>query len=85
MVFAFMNSGNSKTSDSHRLLLNLSDNANLKRRNKYVALSNLNIYYIWKNRKKPNKSNKFEISAPTWNGKFELSHGSYSIRYSRLF
>ena len=43
MVFAFMNSGNSKTSDSHRLLLNLSDNANLKRRNKYVALSNLNI------------------------------------------
>ena len=85
MVFAFMNSGNSKTSDSHRLLLNLSDNADLKRRNKYVALSNLNIYSIWKNRKKPNKSNKFEISAPTWNGKFELPHGSYSIRYSRLF
>ena len=33
----FMNSGNSKTSDPHILLLNLSD--------KCVALSNLSIYY----------------------------------------
>ena len=35
----FMNSGNSKTSDPHRLLLNLSDKINLKRNDKYVALS----------------------------------------------
>ena len=41
-----MNSGNSKTSDSHRLLLNVSDKINLKRRDKYVPLSNLSIYYI---------------------------------------
>ena len=41
----FMNSENSKTSDSHRLLLNLSDKINLKRSDKYVALSNLSIYY----------------------------------------
>ena len=34
----FMNSGNSKTSDPHRLLLNLSDEPNLKRSDKYVAL-----------------------------------------------
>ena len=34
----FMNSGNSKTFDSHRLLLNLSDKINLKRSDKYVAL-----------------------------------------------
>ena len=33
-----MNSGNSKTSDLHRLLLNLSDKTNLKRSYKYVAL-----------------------------------------------
>ena len=33
-----MNSQNSKTSDSHRLFLNLSDKTNLKRRDKYVAL-----------------------------------------------
>ena len=37
----FMNSGDSKTSESHRLLLNLLDKLNLKRSNKYVALSNL--------------------------------------------
>ena len=34
-----MNSKNSKTSDSHRLLHNLSDKINLKRSDKYVALS----------------------------------------------
>ena len=43
MVTIFMNSGNSKTSDSHRLLLNLSDKINLKRDNKYVVLLNLSI------------------------------------------
>ena len=39
----FMNSRNSKTSDPHRLLLNLSDNITWKRSDKYVALSNLSI------------------------------------------
>ena len=60
-----MNSKESKTSDLHRLLLNLSDKINLKRSNKYVALSNLNIYYAWKNIKKSYKNNKFKILAPT--------------------
>ena len=45
----FINSATSKTSDPHRLLLNLSDKINLKRSDKYVALSNLSIYYAWKN------------------------------------
>ena len=40
-----MNSENSKTSNSHRLLLNLSDKINLKRSEKYVALSKFSIYY----------------------------------------
>ena len=44
----FMNSENSKTFEPYRLLLNLSDKINLKRSNKYVALSNLSIYYTWK-------------------------------------
>ena len=48
----FMNSENSKTSDSHRLLLNLIDKINLTRGDKYVALSNLSICYTWKNIKK---------------------------------
>ena len=39
-----MNSKNSKTFDTHRLLLHLSDKTNLKRRCKYVALSNLSMY-----------------------------------------
>ena len=38
----FVNSENIKISDPHRLLLNLSDKINLKRRNKCVALSNFN-------------------------------------------
>ena len=37
-----------KKSDPHRLLINISDKMNLKRSNKYVALSNLRKYFIWK-------------------------------------
>ena len=44
-----MNSKSSKTSDPHRLLLNLTDNIKLKRSDKYVALINLNMHYTWKN------------------------------------
>ena len=40
-----MNSERSKTFDSHRLFLNLLDKINLKRSDKYTALSNLIIYY----------------------------------------
>ena len=47
-----MNSENSKTSDPHRLLLNLPDKIDLKKSHKYGALSNLSIYYTWKNNKK---------------------------------
>ena len=78
-----MNSENSKTSDPHRLSLNLTDKLDLRRKSKYVALSNLSIYYTWKNKTKNYKNNNFKISAPTWNEEFELSDGSYSIRYSR--
>ena len=51
----------------------------LKRSDKYVALSNLSIYYTWKNIKKSYKKNKFKISAPTWNEEFELPDGLYSV------
>ena len=40
----FKNSGNSKTSKPHRLLLNLPDKTKLKRSDKCVALSKLSIY-----------------------------------------
>ena len=72
-----MNSKNSKTSDPHRLLLNLTENLNLKKSDKYVALSNIGIYYTWKNVKKSYKNNKFKILAPTWNEEFELPDKSY--------
>ena len=75
----FLNSENSKTSDSHRLLLNLTDKIDLKRKGKYIALSNFSIYYTWKNFKKSYKNNKFKVSAPTWNQEFELHDGSYPI------
>ena len=45
METIFMNSENSKTSDPHRLLLNLTDKTDVRRKDKYVALSNLSIYY----------------------------------------
>ena len=47
MDTVFMNSENSKTSDPHRLSLNLSDRINLEKSDNYVALSNLSIYYTW--------------------------------------
>ena len=57
----FMNSEDNKTSDPYRLLLNLSD----KTINKYIALSNLTIYYTWKNIKKLYKNDILKISAST--------------------
>ena len=47
----FMNSGNKKTSDLYRLLLNLSDKINFKRSDKYISFSILSIYYAWKDMK----------------------------------
>ena len=75
----FMNSENSKTSKPHVLILRLTDKLDLRRGEKSITLSNLNIYYTWKNIKSSYNNNKFKISAPTWNHEFELSDGSYSI------
>ena len=47
-----MHSENSKTSNPNRLLLHLSRKLNLKKSDKYDALSNLSIYYTWKNIRK---------------------------------
>ena len=43
MDIVFMNSKNIKTSDFHRLLVNITDKIKLKRSDRYVALSNLSI------------------------------------------
>lgn len=41
----FMNSENSKASDTHKLRLNLTDKVDLQRNDNQVALSNLTIHY----------------------------------------
>ena len=60
-----MNSKNSKAPDHLRISLNLTDNTDLRRKYKYIALSNLSIYYTWKNIKKLYKNNKFKVSVTT--------------------
>ena len=74
-----MNSENSKTSEHNVLVLKLTDKLDLRRGQKSVALSNLSIYYIWKNAKSSYNTNKFKISAPTWSEEFKLPGGSYSV------
>ena len=68
----FMNSENSKISDPHRLLLNLSDKINLRSKDEYVDLSNLSIYYTWENIKKSYKKK---------NLKYQLRHGMMNLNY----
>ena len=75
----FMNSENTKTSERNVLVLKLTDKLDLRRGQKTVALSNLSIYYTWKNVKSSNNNNKFKISAPTWSEDFKLTDGSYSV------
>ena len=87
----FMNTKNSKTSEPNRFKYDLIDKLDLKNPNKNMALTNLSIYYIWKNVKSAYSNNKFKISAPTWNETFDLPGGSYNISeiynniYSRLY
>ena len=74
-----MNSENSKTSELHGLELKLTNKLDLRIDEKIITLSNLSIYYTWWNIKGSYNNNKFKISAPTWNDKFELPDRSYSI------
>ena len=74
-----MNSESSKTSEPHVLILKLTDKLDLRIGKKSIALSNLSIYYAWKNIKISYNNNKFKISAPTRKNKFELPGGSYSV------
>ena len=69
---SFMNSRNSKKCDLQRLLLNLPDKINLKTSDKYVALSNLSIYHIWK---------KIKKSYKTINSKYQLQRRMKFLSY----
>ena len=75
----FTNKQFSKTSKPHVLILSLADKRDLRKVGKGISLSNLGIYFTWKNIKSSYNNNKYKISDPTWNDKFELPDGSYSI------
>ena len=74
-----MNSENSKTSKPHVLALKLTNKLDLRIGEKIIALSNLSIYYTWKNIKNSYNKNKLKIFARTWSDEFELHNGSYSV------
>ena len=75
-----MNTENTKTNDSNKFIYQFTDKLNLKNpNNKNIGLVDLTIYYTWKNIKSAYNSNKFKISASTWNDEFDLTDGSYSI------
>ena len=79
MDIIFINSENSKTPKPQVLILKLTNKLDLRIGKNVIALSNLSIYYTWKNIKSSYNNNKFKISAPTWNDEFELPDGSYSV------
>ena len=64
----FMSSEKSKTTDPHKLLLNLTD----KRSDKYVALSNFSIYYTW---------SKLKSHTKIINSKYQLQHEIKNLNY----
>ena len=52
MATIFRNTKTSKTNESHKFVLNLSQISDLRSSDKHIALQNLSIYYTWKNIKK---------------------------------
>ena len=75
-----MSTESSKTNEANKFIYQLTDKLSLKTPNtKNIELVNLSIYYTWKNIKSEYNNNKFKISALTWNVKFDLSNGYYSI------
>ena len=72
----FMNSEYSKASHLIGYYSTLRIKQICKGVKKSVALSNLTIYYTWKNIKNAQKNNKFDVSAPTWNDNlnYQMDH-----------
>ena len=75
----FMNSDNSKTSKSHALVLKLTNELDFKIGEKVYALSNISIYYTWRNIKGSHNNNKFKIYSITWYDELWLPDGSNSV------
>ena len=84
MNVIFMNSENSKISKSNVLALKLTNKLDLRIGEKVIALSNLSIYYTWRNIKSSYSNNKFKISSPTWNDELQMDSILYQIFKSIL-
>ena len=69
----FINSENSKTSKTHVLMLKLTNELDLRKGEKIIALSNLSIYNTWKNIK-----NLYTI---TINSKYQHQYGMIKLNY----
>ena len=78
MGIIIMNTGNTKTDEPHKFVVNLSQRLDL-RSSKHFALQILSIYYISKDIRQQYKKNKLKTIIPTWNDEFELPDGSYSV------
>ena len=65
MEMIFMNTENSKMSERHKFVYNLSQKLDLKSSNKDIAYQNLSIYYTWKNIRQQSKKKPLKIIAPT--------------------
>ena len=80
METIFINMGNSKMNEPHKLVLNFSQRLDLRRSSdKHVALQNLSTSYTQKNIRKQYTSNKLNIIAPIWNDEFKLPDGPYYV------
>ena len=79
METIFMNTENSKTNDSNKFTLNLSQRLLLRSSDKHAALQNVSIFQTWKNIGKQYKNNQLKKISPTWNDEFELPDGSYAV------
>ena len=68
----FMNSEKSKTSKPHVLLLKFTNKLDLRMGENILALSNLSIYYTWKN---------IKAHTITINSKYQHQHGMINLSY----
>ena len=78
MEIFFIDTENSKTTDSNKFRLYFTNKLDL-RGNKTVSLFNLSIYYTWKNIKEEYNNNIFRLSSPTWSQELTLKDGPYTI------
>ena len=66
MKTVFLNTENSKTNELQKFVLNMSQELDMKRLNKHVAIQKLSIYFTWKNIRQQCKNSKLKIFNIEW-------------------